>query len=169
VIFVGKRPALVAGWDARDERRQKQETRQNDGGENTVFMAMMRAIVAATRRGVKQAYSQAYSRHRDARLAFVGCCGKLAALRRPWLQPALNARVVLALVAGLALALAFPKPGWAGLAWVAPALMFLAGLGTSPKRAFRLGYLSGLTGNLIALTGCCSFRFLSVPWPRGLP
>jgi len=70
-------------------------------------------------------------------LAFVGHCGKLEALRQTWLQPCLNARVALALVAGLALALAFPNPGWAGLAWVAPALMLLAVLGTSPARAFR--------------------------------
>jgi len=121
-------------------------------------MAMMRAIVAATRRGVKQACS----RHRDARLASVGRCGKLGALRRPWIQHAFNARVVLAWSAGLALALAFPKPGWAGLAWVAPALMLLAGLGTSPKRAFRLGFLAGLTGNLIAL-----HWLLFIPFPVG--
>ena len=60
----------------------------------------------------------------------------------PWFRRAL------ALIAGVALALSFPKPNIAGLAWVAPGLMLLAARGGS---AFRLGYLAGFTHYLISL------------------
>jgi len=46
--------------------------------------------------------------------------------------------------AGLVLAAAFPKPGIAGLAWVAPALMLLAARGKLGAEAARVGYVAGL-------------------------
>lgn len=57
-----------------------------------------------------------------------------------------------AVVAGLCLALAFPHPGFAGLAWLAPALMFLAAAGTRGWESFRVGYVAGLTHYLISLS-----------------
>ena len=52
-------------------------------------------------------------------------------------------------MAGVALGLAFPKPGIAGLAWVAPALiLFAARRGSS----FRIGYLAGFTHYLVSLS-----------------
>lgn len=60
-------------------------------------------------------------------------------------------RVVVAVVAGLSLTAAFPKPSVAGLAWVAPSLMLAAALGTTGPTAFRLGYIAGLVHHLTAL------------------
>jgi len=47
-------------------------------------------------------------------------------------------RYAVAILAGLLLALAFPKVGLAGLAWVAPGLMLAAALGAKGSLAFRL-------------------------------
>ena len=60
-------------------------------------------------------------------------------------------RHALAVVAGLLLAAAFPKPGIAGLAWVAPGLLLFSAAGQPAKVAFRLGWLGGLAFNLAAL------------------
>jgi apolipoprotein N-acyltransferase len=57
-----------------------------------------------------------------------------------------------AAVAGLCLALSFPDPAFAGLAWMAPALMFLAAAGTRGWESFRVGYVAGLTHYLISLS-----------------
>ena len=50
-----------------------------------------------------------------------------------------------AAAAGLVLAAAFPKPGIAGLAWVAPALILLAARGRRGAEAARIGYVAGLS------------------------
>ena len=63
-------------------------------------------------------------------------------MQSPWFRRAL------AVLAGVALALAFPRPGLAGLAWVAPALLLLA---ARSGRPFRLGYLAGFTHYLVSL------------------
>lgn len=60
-------------------------------------------------------------------------------------------RHTLAIVAGLLLAAAFPKPGVAGLAWVAPGLLLFSAVGQPAKVAFRLGWLGGFAFNLAAL------------------
>jgi apolipoprotein N-acyltransferase len=67
-----------------------------------------------------------------------------------------------AIVAGLLLALSFPKPGVAGLAWVAPGLMLFVALGQAGKACFRIGYLAGLTHYLISL-----YWLLFIPFPAG--
>lgn len=71
-------------------------------------------------------------------------------------------RALLAGLAGTSLALAFPLPGWAGLAWVAPGLLLLATAGSRGGHAFRLGYLAGLCHNLVALRW-----LLHIPFPAG--
>ena len=53
------------------------------------------------------------------------------------------ARYVLAALAGLILAAAFPNLNIAGLAWVAPALMVFAARGARGWQAFRIGYVAG--------------------------
>ncbi|HEX7570425.1 MAG TPA: apolipoprotein N-acyltransferase [Verrucomicrobiae bacterium] len=58
---------------------------------------------------------------------------------------------LLAIVAGLLLAAAFPKIGVAGAAWVAPALMLFAARGKNGADAFRVGYVSGITFWLASL------------------
>jgi apolipoprotein N-acyltransferase len=69
---------------------------------------------------------------------------------RKWL-PAEPARCGLAIAAGLALAMSFPKWGVAGLAWVAPGLMLASAMGTSSKEAFRLGFIAGLANWLVGI------------------
>jgi len=63
---------------------------------------------------------------------------------------------------GLLAGLAFPWPGWSGLAWLAPALLMGAGLGQSGGRAFRLGYVAGLVQFLVSLRW-----LLLIPFPTG--
>lgn len=65
-------------------------------------------------------------------------------------------------MAGLALALAFPKTGIAGLAWVAPGGMLFVALGCSSREAFRLGYVAGLVNFLASLYWLCL-----IPFPVG--
>ena len=58
---------------------------------------------------------------------------------------------LVAMGAGLLLAMAFPKFSVAGFAWVAPALMLAAAYGQSAGENFRVGYVSGLTFWLASL------------------
>jgi len=58
---------------------------------------------------------------------------------------------LLAIVAGLLLALAFPKFSVAGFAWVAPAMMLAASYRKSVADSFRVGCAAGLTFWLISL------------------
>ena len=66
------------------------------------------------------------------------------------------------MVAGVLLAMSFPKPGIAGLAWVAPGLILFAALGRGGKECFRIGYLAGLAHYLVSL-----YWLLHVPFPAG--
>jgi apolipoprotein N-acyltransferase len=67
-----------------------------------------------------------------------------------------------AALAGLMWAMAFPEPGIAGLAWVAPGLMWHAAAGLAPAGAFRTGYVAGLVQALVSLRW-----LLSIPHPAG--
>jgi apolipoprotein N-acyltransferase len=60
-------------------------------------------------------------------------------------------RLVLAALAGLLLASAFPKIGVAGFAWVAPGAMLAVAIGAPGRQAFRLGYVAGLAHYLTTL------------------
>jgi apolipoprotein N-acyltransferase len=60
-------------------------------------------------------------------------------------------RYPLAILAGIAWALAFPLPGWAALAWVAPALLWFGSLGLKRVEGFRFGYIAGLAHFLVLL------------------
>jgi apolipoprotein N-acyltransferase len=63
-----------------------------------------------------------------------------------------RARYALAAASGILLALAFPSYNIAGLAWIAPGLLLFAALGTTPGRAFRIGYIGGFAYYLCTLT-----------------
>ena len=63
-----------------------------------------------------------------------------------------GARYLLALASGILLALAFPNFNIAGFAWIAPGLLLFAAAGTTPGRAFRIGYAGGLSYYLCTLT-----------------
>ncbi len=72
---------------------------------------------------------------------------------------------MLAMIAGLLLAAAFPKIGITGLAWIAPALMLASALGRHNGESFRIGYVSGLTFNLASL-----YWLLLIPYRwHGIP
>ena len=58
---------------------------------------------------------------------------------------------LVATLAGLLLASAFPKSNFAGFAWVAPALMLFAAHGKKGADAFRTGYVAGFTFWLASL------------------
>ena len=60
-------------------------------------------------------------------------------------------RYPLAVMAGLAGALAHPTPGWAGLAWVAPALLWFGACGLRGAEGCRYGYIAGLVHFLVLL------------------
>ena len=67
------------------------------------------------------------------------------------LKPEHPVRYALAIVAGILLALAFPRVSIAGLAWVAPGLLLFAALGVRPGVAFRIGYVGGFAYYLCTL------------------
>ncbi len=53
--------------------------------------------------------------------------------------------LLLALLSGLLIALSFPLPGWPPLIWVALIPLLIALEGQSPRVAFRLGFVTGLS------------------------
>lgn len=71
-------------------------------------------------------------------------------------------RVGVAVLGGLLLGLAFPNPGWSGLAWVGPGVLLLGAFGLKPGAAFRFGWLAGLAHHLVALRW-----LLHIPFPSG--
>ena len=73
-----------------------------------------------------------------------------------------KARYGIAVLAGLALAVSFPKFNVAGLAWVAPGLLLFCAAGQPPRMAFRIGYTAGLAHYLTSL-----YWLLFIPFPAG--
>ncbi|HEX7862677.1 MAG TPA: apolipoprotein N-acyltransferase [Verrucomicrobiae bacterium] len=67
------------------------------------------------------------------------------------IAPELRLRYALAAIAGVFLALAFPRVSVAGLAWVAPGLLLFAAVGLRPGSAFRVGYVGGFAYYLCTL------------------
>src|SRR5450759_2186895 len=100
-------------------------------------------------------------RHRRACVVRVDS-GKLRPLNWMTTQRCLHSRYALAAMAGLLLAAAFPKPGLASLAWIAPGLILFAAIGTSGGQAFRIGYVAGLAHYLASL-----HWLLFIPFPAG--
>ena len=64
-----------------------------------------------------------------------------------------TARLLLAIASGVALALAFPLFHFLLFGWIAPAILIVALLGSSPRFALLIGGLQG-----------AAFYGLSVPW-----
>jgi apolipoprotein N-acyltransferase len=67
-----------------------------------------------------------------------------------------------AVITGVMWAFSFPRFGFAGLAWLVPGSLLLAGLKQGPGQAFRLAYLAGLVHYLISL-----HWLLFIPYPPG--
>jgi len=110
-------------------------------------------------RGARQAVVVNASRHvlREAALCtqvgptFCEGYSATAVAKRFCLELFWRSGYLIAIVAGLLLAAAFPKYSVAGFAWIAPALMLLAARGKSGADAFRAGYASGITFWLVSL------------------
>ena len=81
------------------------------------------------------------------------CAGfsHFAIARRVLTELFINSRYLLAILAGLLLALAFPKFSIAGFAWAAPALIIFATRKKTGLDIFRIGCVSGLAFWLAAL------------------
>ena len=80
-------------------------------------------------------------------------CDHFSALenaRRFWGELLIKSGYLAAAGAGTVLALAFPKPGIAGLAWVGPGLILLAARGKSGWESARVGYVAGLFWALVS-------------------
>lgn len=88
-------------------------------------------------------------------MSFIGKITALARLDTPYRK-----RLALAGVAGVALACAYPKLNWAGLAWVAPAMWLVCGMGRNGRERFRIGLVGGLCFYLPALHW---FRYIPYP------
>ena len=71
-------------------------------------------------------------------------------------------RQAVAAGAGLLWAMAYPSPGVAGLAWVAPGLMWHAASGLGLAGAFRAGMVAGLVHAMVSLRW-----LLNMPHPAG--
>lgn len=84
-------------------------------------------------------------------LAFSLNCGKLAPLNFFSGQTFLRRRYVLAALAGLVFAGAFPNFNLAGLAWLGPALILASAYGSKGGEAFRIGYVAGFAHFLATL------------------
>jgi len=82
-----------------------------------------------------------------------------------WASPFPRSRYLIAVLAGLLLAASFPKICFAGLAWVAPALMLAAALGKTGWESFRIGYIAGLAYYLASLYWLLliPYRWHSIP------
>ncbi|MBW8863758.1 MAG: apolipoprotein N-acyltransferase, partial [Verrucomicrobia bacterium] len=70
---------------------------------------------------------------------------------------------LVAIVAGLLLAVAFPKTGFAGGAWIAPALMMFAAMNKSGADAFRAGCVSGFAFWLASLSWLLQIPVTGLP------
>jgi apolipoprotein N-acyltransferase len=68
---------------------------------------------------------------------------------------------------GVALALAFPRPGWDPLAWLALAPVLVVAAGARPGRALAWGWLAGTTCFVVLLRwlGWTFEVFSAIPWP----
>jgi apolipoprotein N-acyltransferase len=75
-----------------------------------------------------------------------------------------RARYLAGVVAGLLLALAFPKPSIAGLAWIAPGILLLAGGGVDRKTTLKIGFTGGFAYYLASLYWllCIPVTFLPI-------
>ena len=85
------------------------------------------------------------------KLAFERNLAKLARLNFISSELLSRHRYFLAALAGFGLATAFPKFDFAGAAWVTPALILACAYRTHGRRAFRVGYVAGLTFYLTTL------------------
>ena len=74
----------------------------------------------------------------------------------------LRSRYFFAVLAGLMLAVSFPKISVAGFAWIAPGLILFCGAGKTSRQQFWIGYVAGVAYFLTAL-----YWLLFIPFPGG--
>jgi len=75
-----------------------------------------------------------------------------------------RARYLAGIAAGLLLALSFPKANVAGLAWLAPGILLLAGCGLDRKKTLKIGFVGGFAYYLASLYWllCIPVTFLPI-------
>lgn len=73
-----------------------------------------------------------------------------------------SSRYFLAVLAGLMLAVSFPKISVAGFAWIAPGLILFCGAGKTSRQQFWIGYVAGAAHFLASL-----YWLLFIPFPGG--
>jgi apolipoprotein N-acyltransferase len=97
------------------------------------------------------------------RLAFSGSLGNPPFVHR--LARLLTSRYSLAAVTGGALACAFPMPGLAGIAWIAPGILLACAFGRPGWERFRIGFIGGIALALCLLSWLLNipFRWMGVP------
>jgi apolipoprotein N-acyltransferase len=83
--------------------------------------------------------------------AFCEDYSRTAIAQRVFLELFWRSGYLVAIVAGVLLAMAFPKFNVSGFAWIAPALMLAAAYGKTGPDRFRAGFASGLAFWLISL------------------
>src|SRR5262245_48064811 len=85
-------------------------------------------------------------------------------------HPGLGWRTALAVASGLLLAAAFPSVDWEPLAWVGLVPLLLAVRGCNPRRAFRLGWTTGLVFYLATTywVGYTIVHYTSLPLPLAM-
>ncbi|MBU6411800.1 MAG: hypothetical protein KGR98_15555, partial [Verrucomicrobia bacterium] len=113
-------------------------------GNSSVDLAVWRGAREAIVVNASRALAERAARCAKPGPVFVENYRPLATLRSVLNELFIRSGYLLALLAGLALASAFPKIGMAGLAWVAPALLVFAARNKSGGDAFRAGYVAGL-------------------------
>jgi apolipoprotein N-acyltransferase len=86
-------------------------------------------------------------------------------LKNFWDNSTARSRYPAAIIAGLLLAAAFPKIGVAGLAWIAPGLIYASSLAKKGADVLRIGYVAGLAYYLASL-----YWLLLIPYRwHGIP
>jgi len=73
-----------------------------------------------------------------------------------------RSRYLLGALAGLMLAISFPKVSLAGFAWIAPGLILFCAAGKTARQQFWIGYVAGLAHFLTSLNW-----LLFIPFPAG--
>lgn len=97
---------------------------------------------------------------RNTHLMSLGIWGNVRAMQSET-RRILYTRRLIACVAGLLWAMAFPNGRVAGFAWIAPGLLLASAAGASPREAFRCGYLAG---TVHYLTGLYWLLYMPVPF-----
>ncbi len=106
---------------------------------------------------------RAYAASRQMGPDFCAGYSRLTVLKRILVELFIRSRYLLAIIAGLVLAVAFPKFSLAGFAWLAPALLLLVARGKSGADVFRIGGVGGFAFWLASLNWLLQIPYEGAP------